>query len=323
MSLGVECAPSLYQTELDSAPDPLTFTCLVRLDSRNMRRSRWTVGDATTPVALRVFANIYVWSFGRKIFYSWNRRLLNLAVRGMGVGNPAIDVISGSEDRFLRRLSTLERLDVFDVGAHVGEYASHLMQMCPAARIWSFEPHPGSYRQLSEAASRAGFTAVNKGLSDRPGLAQLYDHAESAAGVGSAHASLHAQVIEGIHHGQAAAVEVELTTVDEFMESKQIRHLNLLKVDAEGHELAILRGAHRGIIGGQIDLVQFEFNEMNVMSRVFFKDFYDVLPGFSFYRMVVNGLAPMGGYEPRTHELFILQNVVAMRDDLEYSSRLL
>jgi len=99
--------------------------------------------------------------------------------------------------------------------------------------------------------------------------------------------------------------------------------LQLLKVDAEGHELAILRGAQRAIRSGVVDIVQFEFNEMNVTSRVFFKDFYEVLPGFSFHHMVVDGLAPMGTYRPRTHELFILQNVVAIRDGLDYGAKLL
>jgi hypothetical protein len=132
--------------------------------------------------------------------------------------------------------------------------------------------------------------------------------------VGSAHATLHAQVIEGIHHGSAGGFEVEVSTVDDFMKANGITHLSLLKVDAEGHELAILRGAQHAIAAEAVDVIQFEFNEMNVMSRVFFKDFYDVLPGFSFYRMVVDGLAPLGAYAARTHEIFILQNVIAIRD---------
>jgi hypothetical protein len=69
--------------------------------------------------------------------------------------------------------------------------------------------------------------------------------------------------------------------------------------------------------------VQFEFNEMTVMSRVYFKDFYEALPGFSFHHMLVDGLAPMGPYQPRIHELFILQNVIAIRDDLDYRASLL
>ena len=278
-----------------------------------MPASRWTVGDSATPLSMRVFANLYVWVFGRKSFYRWNQRLLNLAVRGMGIGNPTVDVISPTEERFLRALAATEHLTVFDVGAHVGEYASHIRELSPSARIWSFEPHPGSYRQLNEAASHAGFEAVNVALSDHAGKMQLYDHAAFASGVGSAHATLHAQVIEGIHHGKADGIEVEVTTIDAFINARGISHVTLLKVDAEGHELAILRGARESIASGAIDVVQFEFNEMNVISRVFFRDFYDVLPGFSFYRMVVDGLAPLGEYAARTHEVFILHNVIAMR----------
>lgn len=287
-----------------------------------MPSSRWTVGESSTPLLMRLFANSYVWLFGRKRFYRWNQRLLNLAVRGMGVGNPTVDVITPAEHRLLTRLAGLGDLTVFDVGAHVGEYATHLHRLCPAAMIWSFEPHPASFKQLKAVADSEGFQAVNVALSDVAGSAPLYDHAMATATAGTAHASLHAQVIERIHHGQATVHEVQVTTIDDFVKSHEIRHLNLLKIDAEGHELAILHGARHAIESAQIDLVQFEVNEMNVMSRVFFKDFYDVLPGFTFYRMVSDGLAPLGPYQARTHELFILQNVVAIRDHLDYGAQL-
>jgi FkbM family methyltransferase len=286
-----------------------------------MRRSRWTIGEPTTPAAMRVFANLYVWLFGRKLFYGWNQRLFNVAVRGMGVGNPTDDLIGLSEDRFLRRLAAVRELTVFDVGAHLGDYAARLLQLCPAARIWCFEPHPATFKRLSAVAERSGFTAVKVGLSHAPGRVALYDYAATTES-GSSHATLHADVIERIHFGSATAIEVDVTTVDLYMESERISHLNLLKVDAEGHELAILRGAQSAITSGKIDVVQFEFNEMNVMSRVFFKDFYEALPGFSFYRMVTDGLVPIGAYRPRTHELFVLQNVIAIRNDFEHRATL-
>jgi len=288
-----------------------------------MPANRWTVGDEATPVPLRVLANLYVWLFGRKVFYGWNQRLLNLSVRGMGVGNPTIGLIAPAEDRFLRRMAATGQLNVFDVGAYVGEYAARLRELSPSAKIWSFEPHPATFKRLLVEAARSGFTAVNMGLSDEPGRVQLYDYAAVNDGSGTAHATLHAQVIESVHHGASDAVEVEVTTVDAYMEAENISHVHLLKVDAEGHELSILRGGSGAITSGRVDVVQFEFNEMNVMSRVFFKDFYAALPGFSFYHMLVDGLAPIGPYHPRTHELFILQNVIAIRDDLEYRATLL
>jgi FkbM family methyltransferase len=287
-----------------------------------MGRNRLTVGDATTALPFRILANIYVGLFGRKLFYRWNQRLLNLAVRGMGVGNPTTHLIGPAEERFLNRIAAVDELAVFDVGAHHGDYAAQVRRLCPAARVWSFEPHPAAFELLTLAAERSGFTAVNVGLSDVPGRLNLYDYASTSV-QGSSHATLHGKVFEDIHHSEAAAVEVEITTVDLFMESQRISHLHLLKVDAEGHELAILRGSQRAITSGAVDVVQFEFNEMNVMSRVFFRDFYDALPGFSFYRMVVDGLVPIGAYQPRTHELFILQNIIAIRDKLEYGPSLI
>ena len=286
-----------------------------------MSPSRFTVGDVGTPLPMRVAANFYVWLFGRKAFYGWNQRLLNLAVRGMGVGVPTDAMIGPGERRFMQRLSKLGAINVFDVGAHVGEFATRLRSSCPQARIWAFEPHPAAFKQLREAAEASGFKAVNLGLSDRSGRLELYDYADRADG--TSHASLHADVFESVHHARTTSVEVDVTTIDEFIQSEKVSHLHLLKVDAEGHELAILRGAEGAIQSGAVDIVQFEFNEMNVMSRVFFKDFYDVLPGFTFHHVVVNGLAPMGAYQPRTHELFILQNVVAIRPGLDHLGELL
>src|SRR5579859_4190527 len=270
---------------------------------------------------MRVAANLYVWLFGRKAFYGWNRRLLNLAVRGMGIGVPTRDLIGAGEQRFLRQLSSLGAINVFDVGAHFGEFSTELRSLCPQARIWAFEPHPAAFLRLSEAGAAAGFTSVNRGLSDQPGRLELYDYADRTTG--TSHASMHPDVFRSVHHAEASSVVVEVTTVDDFMESERLSRLHLLKVDAEGHELAILRGAQRAIRSGAVDVIQFEFNEMNVTSRVFFKDFYEALPGFSFHHMVVNGLAPMGPYQPRIHELFILQNVVAIRDGLDYRAKLL
>lgn len=286
-----------------------------------MGRSRLTAGDPNTAVPLRVLANLYVSVFGRKVFYGLNLRLLNLALRGMGAGNPTSELIGAAEDRFLHRLAGMTQLIVFDVGAHNGDYAAHVRLLSPGARIWCFEPHPGSFERLQAAAAAGGFTAINVALGDMPGRARLYDYANTAAS-GSSHATMHAGVIAAIHGGEQVAIDIDVMTLDAFVQREQIERINLLKIDAEGNELAILRGARQTISRRRVDVVQFEFNEMNVMSRVFFKDFYDALPGFTFYRMLSNGLVPIGGYRPRTHELFVLQNVVAIRDDLEYRSRL-
>jgi len=61
----------------------------------------------------------------------------------------------------------------------------------------------------------------------------------------------------------------------------------------------------------RIGLIQFEFNELNVLSRVFLKDFYDLLPGYSLYRMDTDRLHPLGDYSP-INEIFRYQNILAI-----------
>jgi hypothetical protein len=91
--------------------------------------------------------------------------------------------------------------------------------------------------------------------------------------------------------------------------------VRLLKIDTEGHEASVLRGARETIAGRRIELVQFEFNAMNVASRTFFKDFVDLLPGYRFYRLLPDGRVPLR-YSPHACEIFAFQNVVAIREDL-------
>ena len=85
----------------------------------------------------------------------------------------------------------------------------------------------------------------------------------------------------------------------------------MLKIDTEGHEFAVLRGASNLLKTGRIDVIHFEFNEMNVVSRVFFKDIWDFLPNYDFYRMLPDGLAQIKNYSPVFCEIFAYQNIVA------------
>jgi FkbM family methyltransferase len=268
---------------------------------------------------VRYVARLYMLLFGRKVFYRWNEFLVTVGARGMCVSDPMMSAIGPPERTFLGRFARLPNPVVFDVGANVGQYSAELKRLCPGARISAFEPHPASFRHLADEAAQSGFTAVNLGLSDQRGRRSLYDYATAP---GSPHASLHREVIETVHRADSIAIDINVTTVDDLLAGPETEHLDLLKIDAEGHELAIIRGASNAIASKRIDIVQFEFNEMNVVNRVFLRDFYDELGGYSLYRMVVDGLAPLGPYRARTHELFFGHNILAIRDGLSYADAL-
>jgi len=148
----------------------------------------------------------------------------------------------------------------------------------------------------------------NLGVSSQNGEVTLYDY---QANEGSSHASLYADVIREIHNSKTAANPVKVVCLDDFCEANGVEYIDFLKIDTEGHELEVLRGAVKLIAKNRISLIQFEFNEMNVLPRVFLRDFYQLLRRFTFFRLAQKRLIPLGDYDSR-HEIFKYQNILAI-----------
>lgn len=214
------------------------------------------------------------------------------------------------EERFLRSyLSSTEQPVVFDVGAHHGNYALKVLSICSSAQLFAFEPHPVSFGKLSEAGKKDGFSVFQCGLGSAEGTSLLYDYDNDD---GSEHATLFKDVIEDIFTSSSTSHVVHVRKLDDIIEELHIAKINLLKVDTEGNELDVLRGAERSIRSGKIDVIQFEFNEMNVISRTFFKDFFDFLPEYDFFRLTREGAIHLKTYRPWLCEIFAFQNIVCV-----------
>lgn len=256
----------------------------------------------------------YARLFARPAWYAVNRLLFNLSLRGLGIllhPGPGKSITSG-EENFLRQVASQWEAEpvVLDVGAHHGTYASLVRRFCPTARVFAFEPNPAAYSIVQRRALDEGFVAVAQGCGERTEKVPLYDYETEA---GSVHASLYPDVLARIHRGKAVPREVELIALDDFLEARQLSRVALVKIDAEGHELHALKGLRRALARNAVDVVQFEFNAMNVYSRVFLRDFYELLPAFEMYRLLPHGAIPLGEYRSVACELFGYQNLVAVR----------
>jgi FkbM family methyltransferase len=237
------------------------------------------------------------------------------ALRRVGVLNYATAELSG-EARFLRGYATYwPRALILDVGANTGQFATTAREQAPRAIIRSFEPHPVAFARLAERAAGIGVTAEQLALGDSDGEVEIFDYADDA---GSQHASVYREVIEGVHHRPAAGVKVRCARLDTLAREHGFGRIGLLKIDTEGHELAVLQGARGLLEAGAIDVIQFEFNEMNVISRVFMKDFFALLPGYRFFRLLPTGALHLEVYDPRFMEVFAYQNIVCIRRELYY-----
>lgn len=122
---------------------------------------------------------------------------------------------------------------VVDVGAHVGYYS--LMAGVQAKQVFSFEPCPANCALLRENVALNGFNNVivmQAAVADYLGEAPLY----LASDCNTGHNSLAAQA-------GSSTVLAKVVTLDSVIPANL--PVSLLKIDTEGGDAAVLRGAKR------------------------------------------------------------------------------
>ena len=126
-----------------------------------------------------------------------------------------------------------------DVGANIGWYSVLLSRLSePDARIFAFEPDPESYRLLLrnlEANGARNVTPFNVALGEHVGTAELHRYKSSNNG---RHTLLDGDTRGGV-------VRVPVDTLGAFWERHGLgeQPIRLMKVDVEGFEYFVLRGA--------------------------------------------------------------------------------
>ena len=136
---------------------------------------------------------------------------------------------------------------VVDVGANFGFWA--LAAASRGCRVIAVEPVPETRARLAANAARNGLAErveiVAAALSDADGPLSI-----SVPGGESGQASAHPG-----GSGDSATFDVAATTLDGLLGDRPAR---FLKIDVEGHEPAVLRGAARVLASGQIQYVLIE-----------------------------------------------------------------
>ena len=259
---------------------------------------------------MRLFLiRIYRYLFARECFHALNRLLFDCSLRGLGILNYESNALSGEATFLSQYLKGKNRCIVFDVGANVGKYSSEILTINPATVVYAFEPHPKTFLQLTANINSPNFLANNCAVGHEQGFLTLYDYADRD---GSSHASLYKDVIETIHKAKSVEHKVEVIALHAFVKRNSIDAIDLLKIDTEGNELNVLKGLSEYLRNGRVKAIHFEFNEMNVSSRTYFRDFWDLLPNFLFFRLLPKGLTPITNYVPVSCEIFAYQNIVAI-----------
>lgn len=232
-----------------------------------------------------------------------------LGLKGMNYDRGQVVEHSGEEYvlDFVRKRFPKSTLTIFDVGANYGQYSTMaIKRLKDNLRIFAFEPQKKAYQALITEVKHPGFQAFNEGLGNECKTEVLYNQVEGSV-FGSLNKSSHEHVPEELVNKE----EVYIETLDKFCEKHQIDNIQLLKIDVEGYEMEVLKGAHKMLNGGKIDCIQFEVGPATLQARVFMKDFFKILSNYDIHRVLSNGLSKIDYSEHA--EIFLTTNYLAVR----------
>ena len=246
------------------------------------------------------------------------RNTHRVSLLGMGFMNA--DAALNGEQRFLNswlhRWQGVSEFTIFDVGANDGDFAESCRRACPTARIHAFEPNPQTYGRLEGRFRDDRRVRTSRvALGDERTRAVLFDY-EGARG--TEHATLTAEAFDAIYHTQMRGVQVDVLTIDDYVAQEGLERIDYLKIDTEGHELPVLKGARQMIADRSIGCIQFEWNSHHALRGDTFYEVGQLLPYFDIFRILPNGLAPIITqaipYSPKV-EIYRYANYVAVPRD--------
>lgn len=154
-----------------------------------------------------------------------------------------IDVRRYSRSFYGRRARILAGVDVvLDVGANRGQFARALRVHGYANRIVSFEPLQEPFQKLSGLARLdPNWSCYQVGIGDRKGSMQMNVAANSLSS--SFLPMLPRHLVAAPHSRYTRQEKVQVTTLDSFFADQTAQERLFLKIDVQGFELAVLRGA--------------------------------------------------------------------------------
>lgn len=130
---------------------------------------------------------------------------------------------------------------VLDVGGHHGQFTLFALERFPKAQIITFEPQAeGAAKIRDTVAGEARVRVVNCALSDSTGSADLHisgrSDSSSLLPIGDEQTAAYPGTEE------TSTESVQLETLDNFMPEPPVGP-TLLKIDVQGAEMSVLRGA--------------------------------------------------------------------------------
>ena len=244
----------------------------------------------------------------RKLMWRLGRKMYTYA-RGDGLNEPRINGEYWLLEQVLKASHGFQVL--LDVGANKGDWTAQalgLVRRSKEVHVHAFEPSLATRSMLTARFMESVAVTVQPyALSDSVGEARFYSN-EDGAGTNS------------LSPSSGSNVEVaELITIDRFLQQSGIETISMVKIDTEGFDLLVLRGAEKALRDGRIDVVQFEYNWRWLINHACLRDVFDLIldKPYRFGRLVGNAVEFYDQWHLELDRYFE-SNYVLIKKDIDF-----
>jgi FkbM family methyltransferase len=145
----------------------------------------------------------------------------------------AINCLTGEFDRLCAAIPVLHHRLIIDAGGYIGTAAIAFAKRYPNATIVTLEPNTANYHILvRNTATWPNIVAINSALAPEPGVSALYNRGTGEWGF---------TLIEKAADCPTSPIEtVQCITVDQIINQIGSDGIDILKIDIEGGEYALL-----------------------------------------------------------------------------------
>lgn len=225
------------------------------------------------------------------------------------------DIRENGEYEFIKHVAKVFRSSdfiFFDVGAHHGTYTSLILNLFKTYEGHLFEPTPASFSKLIERFSLDNnLTLNNLALSNFKGNTDFIIYPDDPTRNG----------LTGVGRElnfTSETLKCDVSKGDDYSNKKKIERINLLKIDAEGHDFKVLQGFSDYISNELIDVIQFEYTFKHADMRTTLRDYYEFFMdnSYSMGPLRKYGVDFYNDFDARYNEYHFGPNYVAVRKNI-------